>query len=1073
MKIFNSYSVLWISLQLLLFYTAGTGTVRIYPHKLDPTENPDYQRYAVPHPTYDVFGTLPQFATLRSIYVNHSELTNYTQLIDKFCLNPNTTLGHILWPRDPAFLFADNHKGFIDYVKSKGLYVTSVHGFSPVVAGFRPPNDVLAYLEETLGSKWLGMANGEQDGHYFGAFVVQELPRNNDPVKQYLNFRRYFDGMEDILGPRLTTLLSGTFPHYQLKTGLYTLAGAETSQHGPNAQIRYAFIRGAGKQYGVLWFGNVSIFNRFGHKVYTELPNGVTSTEQLSPSKPEHNSISKGKPHGNKRFSKSQTDYICSNETSIRGYGVDDLGDPFGPTCGTSLNLMKRLMYAQMMYNSVYASFEDGWFTDHNKGNTLSPIGLIQHNAYKWTNTISTLGTYVPTIALYLDFFNGWTTPRDLKRGAMYHTWGNLPYTTGDYLTDGILRMIYPHYQDASYFHDETGASSSTPYGDGLDVLLSDSPSWVLMQYDTVIISSELRGSSAEVEHNLNEYVKNGGHLVLTAGNLQKFKQGEVNVSASTDCKLIQAGAKFLVTVNNKEEGVETYSMAVCPLKFQPWVKYTVLVQLEDSTPLIVLIPSTNGGSLIILATPFAISSSEVTKPTNDIDASLLSPYPLLDHARYIFDKVLKNASLFTSSSNLSLVPTFVKDGEFLVLVSNPQLKQQPLDIKMANGEIINIEEVKLDQSEKGAVGYLPDGFENTDIGKSTNSTIAGGDTRLFRVTVKPSSVSLLPKTQPKPRPRGIALHLRHIGLSIQEEILVRPSFFQHYDSVVVDYAYLITKDDVFLKEEKEWLTQQQVAVYVDASPSINLFPTLRLTKDASDLYNRTIASMKSLIQKMYALGSQNLIISLHTFPGDESKQKIADDINSTVHYLNDLGTQHNITLHMLDTLKNPYSLMPMSRWLAEHNLSSIQLVLNLARLVNYGYDYKYDTIINTTSSLLYISAPGWDAYGTNYADNVPIAAANATGREQISKMLNHICSLRNCPYSTNGTTEREYSMSSGVHRNEPLAYVNEIGGTKWIGRKQEQTGATFYPFVMDAVYTNEDEEFNDVNIIETLLYQN
>ena len=159
-----------------------------------------------------------------------------------------------------------------------------MHGFSPVSAGFFPPREVLDYLEAVLGSRWLGMANGEQDGHYFGVFVREELPANNNRVRQYLNFREYFRGMEAILGPKLTTLLSSTYPHYQLKSGLYTIAGAETSQHGPNAQVRYAFIRGAGKQYGVLWFGNVSIYNRFGHKVYMQ-PSRGTLAEPPLPSK--------------------------------------------------------------------------------------------------------------------------------------------------------------------------------------------------------------------------------------------------------------------------------------------------------------------------------------------------------------------------------------------------------------------------------------------------------------------------------------------------------------------------------------------------------------------------------------------------------------------------------------------------------------------------------------------------------------------------------------------------------------------------------------------------------------------
>ena len=76
------------------------------------------------------------------------------------------------------------------------------------------------------------------------------------------------DRAGDDLGHRHATLVSLNFGHYFLKEGTYTLIGAETAQALPNNQVYYAFIRGAGKQYGVAWFGNASIYNRWGYKSY-------------------------------------------------------------------------------------------------------------------------------------------------------------------------------------------------------------------------------------------------------------------------------------------------------------------------------------------------------------------------------------------------------------------------------------------------------------------------------------------------------------------------------------------------------------------------------------------------------------------------------------------------------------------------------------------------------------------------------------------------------------------------------------------------------------------------------------
>ena len=1068
MKPIPAVSLPFLYTLLLGTWSQRSYAVRIYPFKMDPKEHPDYERYAVPHPSFDVFDPLPQFATLRDISTTNQHLDNYTELIENFCLNPNTTLGHVIWPRGPDFMFADNYKDFIDFIQEKGLYVTSVHGFSPVVAGFHPPKEVLDYLEEKLGAKWFGMANGEQDGHYFGGFAREELPLNKRPLDQYFNFREYFHGMEMILGPKVTTLLSSTYPHHQLKTGLYTLAGAETSQHGPNAQLRYAFIRGAGKQYGVIWFGNVSVYNRFGHKKYTTPTGIVTSSESTDRQNLRHN-----KPNQKgTRLAKivSEVGLQCVQNVTMPGYVTDKLGDPFGPTCGTSLNLMKRLMYAQMLYNSGYVSFEDGWFYE-DQNNTLSPIGLIQHHGFLWTQGMPLLaqGVHVPTIAFYIDFLSGWTAPR-LKR-AIFRTWNNLPYTAGDYLTDGLLREVYPHYQDASFFHDETGVSSPTPYGDLVDVLLSDAPSWILKQYDTVVIAGEISGG-LEVETNLIEYIESGGHLVITVGNLVKFREGAFNVTSNMNCHPIPAGSE--VAFIEEANFVESYNMTICDLNVQlPTSDYSLIAKLLNNDPLIVRIPfqgNDNGGTVTVFATPFAISSFQVATPTSEVDITLPSPYPLLDHSRKTFDYILGNASIFYSESNLTLVHMLLNSStdEFLVLISNPELKEQPLKWGSYSRDMELVQEIQLDQSEKGAVGYLPDGYEDTEIGKSTNTTIAGGDTRLFRVQVKQTEGQLdfkyIPKVSPKPRPKGIGLHLRHLEHSIRYEILKRPTFFQHYDSIVVDYNYLISKDNAFLVDDGQWLSQQSVTVYVDASPSINLFPTLRFVTDDPATYNKTVSSLASLMHKMNTLGSHDLIISLHNFPGDESTNQSRRDFNATIHYLNNLGIQLNITLHMLDAPKNPYSLMPLTRWLDENNLSTIKIVLNLALLVNYGNSYKYDSVIQSQSSLLYFTAPGWDSYGTNYGNNVPIINVNDSAKEAVGKMLLHVCTLRQCPYDS------KHLESHHPKRQWHTLHKMRTTLLKEHTKSEQKFAGTFYPLIMDSVYSNPDEEFADVHFVESLL---
>ena len=921
-----------------------------------------------------------------------------------------------MWPMYPL-LFTTNFQEVIDAIHQNNLFVTDIWAFvqgsgpgngsrwrENVWQQFYPPPSALDYIEKTMGDRWLGLDIGEQDGRYIGGFANQMIPLSRDRRDQFLNFRSHFKGMEDILGPKLVALMSLTFPHYLAKVGLYTVVGAEAAQALPNSQVFYAFIRGAGKQYGVLWFGNVSVYNRFGYKTY---PGTKTVRKPFL-----------------------ALDKKAVRSTISRNYTCHSQGDG-GPTCGTSLNLMKRLMYSHMMYGSSYVSFENGWFIGSTAN--LSPIGKIQHAAKAFASEMP-LGVHVATIGLYLDFFAGLCPPRHLYSGNLYRSWGNLPYSEGDYLADGILRTVYPQYQDSSYFHNETGFSSPTPFGDTLDVLLSDSPPWVLSQYNTLVVASNLSGGH-EVKNNLERFVFSGGELAITAGNVAKLPNGILGFTTDFKCKCIVAGSK--VYLHSGGTIIERYNMTVCGLTFPS--NSTILAKLDDSTPLAVRVQISSAGSLTVFATPFAISFDVVGKPSSQIDVTLPSPYPLLDHAQTLLNAFFTNATLFTSSANLSLVPTHTSKDQFYLLVSNPELREQPMKLLSPQGKITSLEEIPLDQSEKGAEGYLPDGFEGADIGHSTNTTIAGGDTRLFVVTLSSDLLHFLPKVQPKPRPIGVALHLRHIDHSIRYEVLLRPTFFQHYDSVVVDYSYLITKDDEFLKQESRWLKQQNLSVCVDASPSIDLFPNLRLVNNSAVAFNESFQSLLALIRKMNALGSTDLILSLHRVPeNDITLIQTLASFNSTLHLLLSHSSEFGVQLHIQDAVKNPLGdELGLASWLKSCGLiNSLKVVLNTAILLEQEFSSELETLIAQHSSFLLIDTPAYDLFGAQYSVNIPVDRADFSTQNHLQALIKRVCSLRGyCPYS----------MPSHVP-----------------GR---------YPLVMNGYFESVDEEYLDVKFLENTLY--
>ena len=259
------------------------------------------------------------------------------------------------------------------------------------------------------GDSFTGMSNAEQDGRYLSGFANQmdrpaggqthpdrELAleaRGSELRRNYLQFHRHFQKMTDDLGSRMDSVNSLWFPHYFAKTGLYTALGAEIAQSLPNAQIFYSFLRGAGKQYGKTWWSTPSIWNTWGEKTCTSAS-------------------------------------ACSNS-------------------GTSLSLLRRLMYSQILYRSQFFCFEWAWtFSDPNNppfNRSLTPIGKLQVAGKQFVETHE-VGTHLANAAVLLDFYSGYAPPRHMYTGfdSYYRSWGNLPFASADYFAHGILDMIYP-----------------------------------------------------------------------------------------------------------------------------------------------------------------------------------------------------------------------------------------------------------------------------------------------------------------------------------------------------------------------------------------------------------------------------------------------------------------------------------------------------------------------------------------------------------------------------------------------------------------------------------------------------
>lgn len=915
---------------------AGPLEHRVYAHLLYPREHPDYARRYVRPPNWSTFGNRTHFMTLRDFDIEHGLIVKYREKIAKY--TRANELGDVVWASYPI-LYAENLDRLVDEIKRQNLYLFDLWGYVPgdgpgsFWQQFKPPAGALHLLESTLGERWLGMDNGEQDGRYIGGYAQEIYPSLADRFEQYLNFQRHFERLTDELGNKMVALVSLNFGHYFLKEGVYTLIGAETAQALPNGQVFYAFIRGAGKQYAVPWFGNSSVYNRWGFKRYG----------------------SEGRDHG--------------------------------PTRGTSLSLMKRLMYSHILYNSMLVGFDQGWCYDdpvpsqaalkgRNGDGDLTPIGRVQRAARRWVNEVGQPGVMVVPIAIMLDFYAGWTFPRHLYTEDVYRIWGNVPYGPGDYLTDAVLDMLYPGYQDSSYFHDESGFLCPTPYGDAADCILSDAEEWLLARYPLLVVAGELRGGM-EIGDKLQTYIERGGRLLITAGNLAKFPGGLAGIRVAGSSKHFEAGQRLQVGCT---EIVEDHPFDLFPLAFSKSAHL-----LAESAGTAAVVETAYGeGRITVFSSPFGVSAKEkkgvgtilARELRNEVDKPLAKPYPLLKHVRAILDQAFRVQMLFEAGEGLSLITCRKGPGEYTLGVASNVWRQQPLKIISHCGGIRSIREIPLDQSEKGAAGYVPEGLAKANLGVSGGNSIAGGDIRVFAVRVQEENVEEIPHRAPPSRPRGRFLPLRGVRM-IKEEVLARPTFFEHFDGVVVDWKYFERREKNTLGQEAGWIRRQKLRIIVDLTSGINLYPDLRLIDNIPADYTRSMTTIEDVIAKMGALRAQDLILSLHRFPENNfTKEQTWNSFEATFRRLCAYASKREIALHLrVSPGKPPADIEEGVRFIRRVGAANLHLAPSTALLMARRVDLlKATKLLRTKVGLWLLSTARRDIADTTWNVNAPIA---------------------------------------------------------------------------------------------------
>lgn len=840
-------------------------SIPLYSELWDNKEHPDYERKGIKPPSREAFLNETRFITLRSFPIEENQVIDVDKILTKYCVE--NELGDVIWPCHPM-LFVDNFDELIQKIKDKGLYLFDIWGYVPGsgIDGnwkqFRPDLKRLTKIEQELGEKWLGMDVGEQDGRYVLSYSSQMAYPDDSNKEQYLNFQRHIQKICDDLGNKMVTLLAVTLAHNEIKENGYTLIGAETAQMHPNGQVFYAYLRGAGKQYGVLWFGNASIYNRWGYKSYET---------------------------GEKKSNIKQS-------------------FPHGPRKGTSLSLLKRLIYSHIFYNCALVGYESNWFESIvsydqegyekvTESNTLSPIGEIQKAAYRWVKENKSPGTMITQVGILRNYYAGWSFPN--YNNQLYRIWGNKPYENYDYFTDNLFQMFYPGYQNSSFFEDETGFLSPTPYGDMVDCLADDVRADMLRRYPVIVVASKLYATE-ELKDKLESYIKNGGHLVVCAETLIDFNEiagmgiGKNKYNFSSGTGLVVENYDIL-----EENDFELYEL-ITPKETD--------VLISCGCMKAVVTCSFGLGKITVFASPFGIGRDETVKLpiTCEVNKKLLTPYPMLKHVEYMLDNIFKSVMPFDIGNELSLITCKKSKGNYTLGIFNNSWEEKELNICSNIGTISKIEEIFIDDKEKSCEGYYPECI--TGITGNTNivskDKISGGDIRIFSMEVEEDIIEI-PYIKRQDRDNLYTMILHPVD-SIKDSILLMPTFFEHFDSVIIDWRYIDRTETTYLYEEGKWLRRQGIKVFVDLSSGLNLYPDLRLVNNDEAEYKKSMDTIHNVMKKMHQLGSYELFMCLHRMPENNiTYEKTEEEYTKSMKYLCDIGAKMGITLHLKTKLQD------------------------------------------------------------------------------------------------------------------------------------------------------------------------
>lgn len=927
---------------------------RVYPHLMQPQDYPEFtRRWARATTREDLDGRI-QFAGLRRFTEEKNRLVDIAEKLDLYTQGP-LEMGKVVWPFCST-LSADNFEELVDEVKRRGLYLFDFWGYVPGTnpagqywGNFKTPYRAFELMRDRLGGRFLGMDNGEQDGRYIGSYAHLMYPALQDRKLQYLNFYDFFARLRDDMSHFITVLCSLNYGHYFAAMGDHIMVGAETAQALPSNNLWYAYLRGAGKQYGLLWFGNASVWNRFGWKNYTASGGAGTNEEH-------------------------------------------------GPEQGTSLSLLRRLMYSHYAYNCAILGYESGWFyaeglegdKERREMAKPTPIGEVQHGCVQFAREHPQPGTLYTPCAFLLDFANGWTFPRHLYTDSVYKSWGNIPYGPGDHQIHALYSLVYPGYEDAGFFRDERGFLTATPFGDAFDVLFNDARSTILRQYN-LLVPAGCQRIDAEVGDKLREFVDGGGHLVLWAAQLEGI----------TDLSWIgveTVGAAERVTGARVAYGGKEYAEA--PLDLVPLVPAMGAKVLATVAGRPFILRSSRGeGTVDVIASPYGLGVEPLLAPgavSNKAEEGIPRSFDFLRSVKaYLTDLLEAQKLVDVGNPRLGYTTAWLNPKTLVVSVSNNGSTRERFAFTSAAGAIKAVKEWTLPGCPATTLGYYPAVSTAAILAEAAKGApgrdaVEPGDVRVFELSFERMDVRV---QAPIPVGTGTGADTRSLSLwrveNLRDALLTRERLTQHFGGVKVEAKYLLERDPAYLREEGAFFRRLRLRGMVDFIGLLNYYPTLTLIDNIASRCEESIQAIVGVFDKMKLLGMGEALFALHrNSENNFSLEQARQSFSSSYSRLADLAAERGITLYLttrplvararLGKVDLPgvstAGTLAFIRSLGKPNL---KLCLDVSHALMVGEDPEaLLEELGADIALVAASVPICDGYGQHYNAHLPMAGS-------------------------------------------------------------------------------------------------